>query len=96
MSSRRKTFKSSYSIYKTTDNKYKIIFSGGVEPPSYEYWNGQGAFLKTATFTNVGLAQVFRHNHLDIIDRKALGLRAFADSGVYEYGRVNEYPLEPI
>ena len=96
MTTRRKAFKSSYSIYKTPENTYKIVFSGGPEPPSYGYWNGQGAFLKTARFTTVGLAQVFRHNHLDIIDRKALGLRAFPDSGVYEYGRVKEYPLEPI
>jgi hypothetical protein len=92
---RRPPFLSSYAIYKTADAKYKLVFAGEAHPPSYDYWQGQGKFLQSAAFSTPRMAQLFRHNHLDIIDRKALGLRAFPDTGIYEYGRVNEYPAEP-
>jgi hypothetical protein len=94
--SRRPPFVSSYTIVKTKEGKYKIIFAGDVDhpPPSYAYWLGDGKFLQTATFTTPGMAQLFRHNHLDLTDKKALGYRAFVDTGIYEYGRVHEYPLE--
>jgi hypothetical protein len=90
----RPPFRSAYSIFKTKDAKYIIVFSGTVEkpPPSYSYWLETGSFLQTAIFSTPQLAQLFRHNHLDIIDRKALGYRAFPDTGIYEYGRVSEYP----
>ena len=94
MPPRRPPFHSSYSILKTQDAKYKLVFSGTVEPPSYSYWQESGSFLQTAKFSTPQMAQLFRHNHLDIIDRKALGYKAFPDTGIYEYGRVNEYPLE--
>ena len=89
-------FVSSYAIYKTSEEKYKIVFNANnaVTPPSYAYWNDQGKFLQTATFSSPQTAQLFRHNHLDITDRKSLGYRAVPDSGIYEYGRVNEYPYE--
>lgn len=94
---RRPPFFSSYAIYKTPDAKYKIVFAGTYEdpPPSYSYWLDQGKFLQTATFSTPKFAQLFRHNHLDIIDRKAQGYRAFPDTGIYEYGRVSDYPLQP-
>lgn len=96
MPTRKPSFLSSYAIYKTIEGKYKIVFAGDVKdpPPSYDYWLDKGKFLQTATFSTPRMAQLFRHNHLDIIDRKALGYRAFPDTGIYEYGRVNEYPLE--
>jgi hypothetical protein len=94
--SRRPPFVSSYTIVKTKEGKYKITFAGDVTnaPPSYAYWLGDGKFLQTATFTTPQIAQLFRHNHLDLTDKKALGYRAFVDTGIYEYGRVLEYPLE--
>ena len=94
---KRRTFKTSYSIFKTLDGKYKISFSGDAEnpPPSYAYWQGEGKFLQTAKFSTPGMAQLFRHNHLHVTDKTALGIRAYADSGVFEYGSVTEYPLEP-
>jgi hypothetical protein len=97
MPPRRPPFLSSYAIYKTAEGKYRLAFAGEKDapPPSYEYWQGTGKFLQTAAFSTPQMAQVFRHNHLDITDRKALGLRAFPDSGVYEYGRVHDYPPEP-
>ena len=89
-------FVSSYAIYKTSDGKYKIVFAEDPNnpPPSHAYWLTEGKFLQTATFTTPRMAQLFRHNHLDITDRKALGYRAFPDTGIYEYGRVSEYPVE--
>ena len=96
MPTRRLPFVSSYAIYKTLDAKYRIVFAGEKTdpPPSYSYWLDQGKFLQTATFTTPRMAQLFRHNHLDITDRKAQGYKAFPDTGIYEYGRVSEYPLE--
>lgn len=93
---RKPPFLSSYGIVKTNEGKYRIVFSGDIQnlPPSYAYWVGDGKFLQKATFTTPKMAQLFRHNHLDITDRKALGYRAFPDSGIYEYGRVSEYPQE--
>jgi hypothetical protein len=87
-------FVSSYAIYKTSEEKYKIVFNAATPPPSYAYWNDQGKFLQTATFSSPKMAQLFRHNHLDITDRKSLGYRAVPDSDIYEYGRVNEYSYE--
>jgi len=89
-------FVSSYAICKTSEGKYKIVFADDAHapPPSYAYWKEQGKFLQTATFNSPQMAQVFRHNHLDITDRKSLGYKAFPDSGIYEYGRVSEYPYE--
>ena len=97
MGPRRPPFRSNYAIFKTGEGKYRLVFCGDKDavPPSFEYWLGTGKFLQTAAFSTPQMAQVFRHNHLDMTDRKALGLRAFPDSGVYEYGRVHDYPLEP-
>jgi hypothetical protein len=93
---RRPPFVSSYTIRKTKEGKYRILFAGDVHtpPPSYAYWLGDGKFLQTAAFTTPQMAQLFRHNHLDLTDKLALGYRAFVDTGIYEYGRVTEYPLE--
>ena len=89
-------FVSSSAIYKIVGNAYKIVFAGDVNspPPSYTYWIDEGKFLHKATFSSPQMAQLFRHNHLDMIDRKFLGYKAFPDSGIYEYGRVSEYPYE--
>ena len=89
-------FVSSYAIFKTQDEKYRIVYAGDVKepPPSHEYWLDQGKFLQSATFSTPRMAQLFRHNHLDITDRKALGYRAFPDTGIYEYGRISDYPYQ--
>lgn len=93
---RRPPFISSYTIVKTKEGKYRILFAGDVDnpPPSYTYWLGDGKFLQTAIFTTPKMVQLFRHNHLDLMDKIALGYRAFADTGIYEYGRVDDYPVE--
>jgi hypothetical protein len=91
---KKSPFVSSYAIYKTSEEKYKIVFNANTPPPSLAYWNDQGKFLQTATFSSPQIAQVFRHNHLDMIDKKSLGYKAVPDSGIYEYGRVSEYPYE--